>query len=101
MFGSLLYPLYSLDMTPNDFQLLANILPEFHQQEDIIGESESYFEAKHKSFYMDGTKSETSCETEEKSYLKKWHKKQEVPMTTMWKIKIKFCTLKSRRIQKI
>ena len=54
-------PTYSLDLVPSDYWLFAHlkrVLPgkRFGSNEEVISETESYFEAKNKSFYKKGIK---------------------------------------------
>ena len=54
------YPIYSLDLSPSDYWLFPNLKrmlqgKRFGPNEEVISETEAYFEAKDKSFYIKGT----------------------------------------------
>ena len=60
-FELLLQPTYSLDLAPKDYQLFADLKrmlqgKVFGFNEELILETEAYFEAKDKSFYKKGIK---------------------------------------------
>ena len=53
------HPLYSPDLAPSDYWLFADLKKilqgkRFGSNEEVIAETEVYFEAKHKSFYKHG-----------------------------------------------
>ena len=55
-FELLPHPLYSLDLAPRDYYLFADLkrmlqVKRFGSNEEVISETEAYFEAKNKSFY--------------------------------------------------
>ena len=58
-FELLPHPLYSPDLAPNDYWLFVDLKKllagkKFCTNEDVIAETEAYFEAKDKSFYKSG-----------------------------------------------
>ena len=60
-FELLPYPPYSPDLAPSNYWLFANLIrmlqgKRFDTNEEVILETEAYFEAKDKSFYKKGIK---------------------------------------------
>ena len=58
-FELLLHPPYSLDLDPSDYWLFTDLKrmlqgKRFGSNEEVISETETYFEAKDKSFYKNG-----------------------------------------------
>ena len=77
-FELLLHPPYSPDLTPSDNYLFADLKKtlqgkRFYSKEEVITETNAYFEAKDKSFYKKGIemveKRWTDCVAFEGDYL--------------------------------
>ena len=80
-FELLLYPLYFPDLAPSDYYLFADLKrmiqgKGFSFNEEVIAETEAYFEAKHKSFYKKGIrmleKRWNECITFKGDYVDEW-----------------------------